>query len=370
MSKRWVAILLVAAALLTVLSQVLSHRDSSDWRANRSRRLLPFPWKDAVAFELVRPGGETVTLFRPAGGEWRIALADDLSDLVDLTVVDEMSAFATLAWREPLPRPQPVNPDTALRLTATSVEGQRVEMLFGDAADTLRSVVVDGDDSAVYGIPQDLLKFLEWPADRLRSLRLAAASSGSTPVRIVLDPAGGDEGLRLEMERRPEGWQLVQPLAWPVDESRVDLLLRWFDRLGADAIVAETVEDAAEYGFDADSALVEIELDTLDGRLRRRIRFSQPSAESESVYALVEGRTPLFTVSSHTLEGVFLTDIVDRPKEWRNLYRSRSIDILEGESPDLLVIEQLLPEPAPLRLERLRDQAGIRWRGVLERSGT
>ncbi len=229
MPRRHVAILVLVAIALTVTSLALSRRDSRDWRANRSRRLFPFPWQDAASVRIDRPGRDTLSFTRPTGGEWQIELGDGLADSLDPTAVQALEALVTMSWREPLrDRPAP-NPDRAVAITAGNASGLKVVIRLGDAMQNLRAATVDADDSVVYGVNQDLLAFLDWPDSRFRNLNLATGPNNAKPDRITLTP-GAAPDLSVTLERTPDGWRQTVPVNWPVDETRLDLLLRWIDR--------------------------------------------------------------------------------------------------------------------------------------------
>lgn len=368
MTRRRVFILVLAAVVLTLFSVGLSRRDSSDWRANRTRRLFPFPLKDLTSVTIARPDGDTVEFFRPPGGEWRIRLGEDLADSLKNTVVEDLTALATLVWREPLKGATAPDPDKAVILTAGGVGGQQVTLAFGSALGNMRAVTVDGDDSVVYGVNQDLLKFLDLPRGRYRNYNLALGGPGVRPNRVVLDPAGDDENLRLVIERTPEGWAMTGPVSWPADDSRVDMLLRWLERLSADGIAAEKSADLDWFGFTPQAARVEVQYDIPDGVATRRILFGG-DAEEGRLYAMVEGRDPIFFVPTGALEEISLDAAQKYPEQWRNFYRRRTINLVGDDSPLAITIERLLPQPAKLTLEAGRDAASVKWRGTLEQGG-
>ncbi len=371
MSKRHTLILVLAAVCLTAFSVALSRRDSRDWRANRSRRLFPFPWQDTVSITLARPGGKTLRFEKPPRREWQIRLDGDLMDTLSYSAIDEFAALATLTWREPMKDARPTDPDRATVLTAVSAGGQKVRLLFGDIANNLRAVRVEGDNGAVYGVNRDLLKFLDWPDGRWRNFNLASAGSGRRPQKITLFPGGPNRGLRVGLERAESGWRQTEPVDWPADEARLDLLIRWIDRLRAETIEAEQAADLPWFGFGPESAFVEVEYDGPAGPARRKVEFGGAAAGGgDRVYAREDGRNPVFAVSRSALAEISLNAAADHPVLWRNFYRLRSVNVVGDELPAAVTVERLLPKPARLTLEQTRDRDGARWRGKLEESGT
>ncbi len=368
MSRRHTIILVLVALALTAFSIALSRRDSRDWRASRARRLFPFPWQDTVAITIVKPDGQTLRFEKPPRGEWQIRLDENLSDALSYRAVDEFSALATLTWREPMKDGRPPDPSRATTLSAVSAAGQTVSLAFGDTANNLRAVRVEGDD-AVYGVNQDLLKFLDWPAKRWRNLNLAAAGSGRRPKKITLCPAGGNPDLRIVLERTDAGWRQTEPVAWPVDEARLDLLLRWLDRLRAESIEAEQSADLPWFGFGPEAAWVEADYDGAAGPARRRVEFGG-EAENGRVYVREAGRKPIFAISRETLAEISLDAASVYPAIWRNFYRLRTVNAVGEELPMAVTLERLLPKPAKLTIEQIRDREGARWRGKLEENGT
>lgn len=371
MTKRGVLILTAAALALTAFSIALSRRDSSDWRATRARRLFPFPWQETSGVAITRPDGRVSRFEKAPGGEWRVRLDGELADSLSFKTVDELAALATLAWREPLREGRAPVPERAVRLTAFGAAGQRVELAFGDIANNMRAVVVDGDDSAVYGVSQDLLKFLDWPDRRHRNLYLASAESGKRPNRIALSPGAAADGnpLDIVLERRADGWRLVEPVAWPVDETRLDMLLRWIDRLRADSIEAEFAGDSEWFGFGPESPFIEIRYADGDGVLSRRVEFGREKEGGDAIYARVAGRNPIFGLDAGALSEISMDAAAEYPDQWKNFYRRRAVNVAGSEMPAAVVVERLLPSPAKITLEQVRDRDGARWRGVLEENG-
>lgn len=369
MSRRHALLLILIAVILTLCSIALSKRDSRDWRANRSRRLLPFPWQDTASVTIKKPDGETLRFDKSQGGEWRIRLPHDLSDILSHRVVDELSALATLTWREPLAEPRPIDPATAVTFTVVSTFGQKVEFAFGDVANNLRATIVDGDDSVIYGVNQDFLNFLEWPQWRFRNYYLATVGGGRRPTTIELMPAGGDPGLRIALEHTDAEWRQTEPVAWPVDESRLEMLLRWIERLRAESIEAEMSGDLEWFGFGPESAYVEAAYDVPGGgEVRRRVEFGK-ATDTGGVYARVVGRDPIFAIPGESLAEISLNVAADHRELWRNFYRQRNLNAIGDTLPSVIVVEKLLPSPVKLTMENIRDRDGTRWRGKLESEG-
>ncbi|MCL2000039.1 MAG: DUF4340 domain-containing protein [Planctomycetes bacterium] len=365
MSRRHTVILILAAVFLTAFSVALSRQDSRDWRATRSRRLFPFPWQDTVSIAIAKPGEETLRFEKNTRGEWRILLADDQADTLSYSAIDEFAALATLTWREPIPEGREPDPDQAATLTAVSIGGQTLRLIFGDIANHLRAVRVDGDYGVVYGVNRDLLKFLDWPPERWRNFNLASAGSGRLPKKITLFPGGVNPELKIGLELGDSGWRQTIPVAWPVDETRLELLLRWLDRLRAESIEAEMTADLAWFGFGPDSAFVETEYDGPAGLAIRRVEFGTDAGDGR-IYAREDGRTPVFAVSRSMLAEISLDAAAAYPVPWRNFYRFRSINAVGEELPAAITVERLLPKPAKLNIEQPRDRDLAKWRGRLE----
>ncbi len=367
MSKTRTLIFIVLALALTLTSLALSRRDSRDWRANRSRRLFPFPWQDAAGIVIKRPGGEELVFSRKPGGEWQIRVGDDLQDSLNPAAAQAVEALATLAWREAQSGRKAPDPGQAVTLTATSQSGQKVSFAFGDVQNNLRAAVIDNSPEPVYGVNQDLLNFLDWPQERFRNLHLASPPGSLKPKRISLVPGGGDASLAITLERTPAGWRQTLPIPWPVDEARLDLLMRWLDRLRGDAIAAEQSGDLAWFGFTPDSTRIEVWYDAPEGEVRRRIEIGK-EAEPGHVYIRDAGRNPIFSLPAEILAEISIDVAREHPVLWRNFYRKRALDLLEGKTPESIVVERLLPEPEKLTLLPVNDAAGQRWQGTLETS--
>ncbi len=368
MSRRSVLLLIIGAVLLTSLSLALSRRDSRDWRANRSRRLFPFPWQDATALQIARPNGEVLKFAKNAKGEWQILLPDNLADYLANQAVDEFAALATLTWREPLRDGKPPKADQATVITATSAAGLTLNLAMGEVSNNLRAVVVDGDESTVYGVSQDLLKFLDWPDERFRKFTLANAGTGQRPNQIVLSPAGNKPELRIVLKQEADGWRLKAPVDWQVDATRLDMLLRWVDRLRADSIEAEMSADLEWFGFTPESAFVEASYPGPTGETKRRVEFGGEAGEG-TIYARETSRTPIFALPLSILSEISLDAAAQYPELWRNFYRRRLLNAIGDELPSEVAIERLLPTPAKLTITHTRDRDGDKWKGTLEEAG-
>ncbi len=361
MAKRIVLFLMVAAVALTAFSLALSRRDSRDWRANRSRRVFPFPWQDTVFFSIRTPDGQVREFSKDPGMDWTIVLDDGVRDTLSNFAVDELSALATLCWREPLPGAAPPDPAHSTLITATSASGQVLHLLLGKPSQTMRPAIINDDTDIVYGVRQEYLRFLDWPLERFRKFTLANAGTGSRPNKIVLAPPGNDPHTRLVLEQDADGWQVRSPVVWPADPARMEALLRWVDRLRADAIAVEQTNDPKQYGFTPDSAYVETSFPSPAGPLHRRVEFGLP-AEGGGLYARVVSRPPVFIISRSALAEISLDIGQDQPEVWKNLYRRSSIDLL-GDAPfSGITIEQLLPEPKSLTIEPHGERDG--WLGL------
>ena len=369
MSKRNVLMLLLAAVLLTAFSVALSKRDSRDWRANRSRRLFPFPWQDTVSLTIEKPDGQRFDFKKLPKGEWQILLPDDLQDVLNYRAVDSLSALATLTWREPLQDGAAPVPGQAVRMTAVSNSGQRLSLAFGEVRNNLRAVCVDDDASTVFGVNQDLLNFLDWPSDRFRNYYLASAGGAAKPKRILIAPPGGDENLRIELVRAENGWEQIRPVRWPVDETRLDILIRWAEKLRAASIEAEMSGDLEWFGFDEKSAYVEVTFDNPAGEIARRVDFGKEIDDSR-MYARVEGRSPIFSIPSEVFEEASLNIAAEHPGLWKNFYRQRAMNVVGDVIPASVTIERLLPTPSKLTVTQVRDRDIVRWTGSLESGGT
>ncbi len=386
MSRRQALILACIAVALTAFSVALSRRDSRDWRASRSRRLLPFAWRDAARAAITRADG-TIRIFRDRDGggaeQWKLELPEDLSDDLNPNATESLAALATLAWRERVAgREAPVpGGKGAVTLDVTSAAGESVSITLGEVRDGLRSAVVDGDGTAVYGVNQNLVAFLDWPRERFRSMLLAAPGQGARPKRIVLSPAGagdgaGDDpkrGLTVALEERDEGWFMTEPVEWPVDENRLDILVRWLDRLRAESIAAEMTGDPEYFGFDGRSAFVEAWFDAPEapgGAVRRRVEFGGAAGDGEGgIYARETGRDPVFTLPKEALAEISLDIAAEHPEAWRNFFRRRGLDRVGIETPSRIVVEKLLPEPAKLTVTHSPDPENPGWTGTLEEGG-
>ncbi len=353
MHRRLVLILVVAALLLTAFSIALSRRDSRDWRANRSRRLLPFPWQDAVAVDVSRPGRDGIGLRRDDEGRWMVRIADDISDAVNPDAMEELSALATLTWREPAPGRTPPDPDNSVVLTVTAASGQTASFAFGDIENSRRAACIDGDATVVYGVNQDLLDFLDWPRERFRSDLLFDTAHGGQPDAIVLAPVASDPSLTVRLERGADGWRLAEPVSWPADAARIDLLLRWLGRLRVDGVAAEMAGDLEWFGFDPPAAYAEAWYNRPQRKpIIRRVEFGK--VEENRVYVRETGRSAVFTIPAQVLAELSMD----------------AANLVGDGNPDTVIVERLLPEPEKLTLTRSIDVDGQHWSGLVERGGT
>lgn len=365
MSRRYVAILVLVAVALTCFSIALSRRDSRDWRANRSRRLLPFPWQDTVGVTIARQNGETLKFSRGSGMDWLVEQEDGNTDALNSAVSEDLAALATLARRDPYPDRQPPSQDAAVSLVATNQAGQQARLDFGDVQDNIRAVVVDGDRSVVYGVNQNLLAFLDWPVERLRSMYLASVAGGIEPDKIRLAPEADDPSLIIALERQAGGWRMTTPADWPADPARIDLLLRWLDRLHAETIATETPKNLEVYGLDAPTGFIEAEYLLPDGKLIRHVDLGKESGTG-GIYARVKDREPVFVVSKETLGEISMIAVKNHAALWKNFFRRRNLDLLDDPGPVLHRIEQLLPESAALTIEKTSRGDAVEWVGRLE----
>lgn len=351
MTRRLVCILVVIAMLLTAFSFALSRRDSRDWRANRSRRLLSFPWQDVIAVTITRHDGQTLRCRREPGTEWKVELGSGRFDVLDSRVSDSLAAFATLTWREPAPDRLPPNPGESVSLVAENSFGQEIRLDFGEVQNSIRSVIVDGDESVVYGVNQDLLSILDWKEDQLRNMYLASVYGGRSPERIFLSPQPGDSSLDVVLEKRFGGWVLSQPVEWPADKVKVDLLLRWLDRLRADSVASEAPVERTSFGLRQPTARIEAIFSTPEGLVRRKIDFGG-TFEAGNLYASVDGREPVFTMPKDSLVEISMNLAATHPDLWRNFYRKRSVDMIGGTTPVAFHIERLLPTRSVLEIKK------------------
>lgn len=369
MSKRAVSIVFLVAVALTAFSFFLSRRDSEDWRSSQARRLFPFPWRDVVAVRIVKPDGRQIDLERQPGEEWRIALGDENSDSLNPQAAEELSALVMLPWRQPLAGVAPPDPDGAVRLTASGVGGDQITLFFGPLHGNLLTVSSDDDPGTVFGVVPDLAKVLDWPEARFRNLFLVA-EPGRRPSRLVLHPAGSEDGDNLVVARAGGAWRLVQPVDWPAESSRVEQLLAWLDRLQAEEIVSDRIEDPAAFGFGPDSAAVEVHYEDETAPVVKRVEFGDVSPDApESLYARAAGRNALFTVPKFILAEVALNQPAGHLREMADFYRLRMFDILGPPPPRRLVVERLLPVPERLVIERGGERNDAKWTGTLERGG-
>ncbi|MDR1519160.1 MAG: DUF4340 domain-containing protein, partial [Planctomycetota bacterium] len=236
MHKRLAIGLSLAAVCLSLVSFALSRREDDEWNAGRSRRLFPFPWEEAVSVRLDRPLGSEF-FDRATNGGWRLRLPDGGGDVLAREAAEALAALAALAWREPLAAAGARPAEGGAReLTVTAAAGQSLKLRLGGEADNILAVTADGDGTVAYGVRRELFDFMDWPAERFRELSLLPAESGSRLTEIVVSPAGGDPALRLRLRRGEDGWRLEEPLSWPADEARLDLLIRWVDKLRAAAV--------------------------------------------------------------------------------------------------------------------------------------
>lgn len=366
MTRRQALALSLVALVLTAFSVALSTRDSRDWRASRTRRLLPFPWKDARKAVVKRPDGD-IALFRDADGQWKLELQDNLSDNLNPNATEALAALATLAWREKIAEREPPDPKDAVTLAVVAATGQTVSITLGDVRNGLRSAIVDGDAANVYGVNQNLVAFLDWPRRRFRSMLLAAPGGGAKPVKITLSPADPERGLDVTLEQREKGWAMLRPVAWPVDENRLDIIVRWLDRLRAESIAAEMAGDLEYFGFGGGSAFVEATYKTATGEIHRKIEFGGDAGDGK-IYARETGRSPIFTLPREALAEISLDLAAKHPDAWRNFFRQRALDRIGHETPEWIVVEKLLPEPVKLTIARAAAPAAG-WKGTLEENG-
>ncbi len=397
MFRRQAYALAAIASLLTLCSLALSGLDAGALNAGRARRMAPFPWSGTVKAVIRRAGG-TVSLFRDGDGRWKVELPHGAADDLSPDAEDALAAFAALAWREPVSgREAPGGAAPVLALAGA--DGTSVAIAFGEVRDGLRSAAVTasgdgGGGGAVYGVHQDLAAFLDWPEERFRSLLLA--SGGGTgrdaqPDRIRLSPADPARALDILLERRDAGWIMTEPVVWPVDENRLELLLRWLQRLRAEGIAAEMTGDPEYFGFDGRVPFVEARYPAPEGEAGgdggariRRVEFGAPvdgdapgtdARGAGRIYARETGRSPVFVLPRDAMAEISLDIAPQHPEAWRHFFRRRSLDRLGGDSPAWICVEQLLPRYAKLTLALADDAASSGtaepggWTGTLEADG-
>ena len=368
MSKRSVAILIVAALALTGISLALSRRDSGDWRASQARRLFPFPWRDVASIRIERPSGETVDLAREPGEEWKIILANNRRDSLNHNAEEELSALVMLPWREPRENAARPDPARSARVSAASFAGEAVTLVIGPDENGGPPVVeIDGEPGVVFGIAPDLARPLDWPPERFRNLGLAIGGPGKRPVRIILSPG---PALTVDLTREGNAWFLKSPVDWPAESGRIAYLLGWLDRLRADSIAADGVDDPEGFGFGPESIFVETHFEDESGRTVRRVEFGgQVDGSPDQLYARVNGREPLFTVSRFVFDEIGMNQAATHPSAWADFYRRRSLDLLTPGLPRRVTVERFLPVPERLVIER-DEEDETKWMGTLEKGGT
>ncbi|MDR1520271.1 MAG: DUF4340 domain-containing protein, partial [Planctomycetota bacterium] len=165
--------------------------------------------------------------------------------------------------------------------------------------------------------------------------------------------------------RGEDGWRLEEPLSWPADEARLDLLIRWVDKLRAAAVETDAPGDPGEYGLGSVAAYVEAARAEPGGTRRGRVIFGWKTAAGRR-YARVEGRSPVFSVPAGTTDEIYLDEAAAYPKVWRDFYRRRSLNLAGGAIPSEIVIERLRPFPVRLIL---RPAGAGGWSGRLEEKG-
>ncbi|MDR1534715.1 MAG: DUF4340 domain-containing protein [Planctomycetota bacterium] len=365
MHKRLAAVLGSAALALALFSLAISRPGEEGGANGPTRRLFPFPWREARSVRLERPGG-TVRLDQAAGGEWRIRLPAG-GDLLNQESVDALAALAALAWREPLanfgPGPAPAGPK--IRLAVAASGGRSLALEIGEFAGRILAVTDLAEPGRPFGISRDLFPFLDWPEDRFREFFLFSPGFSARPREITVSPAGGGRSApRLRLRRGDSGWRLEEPLSWPADEGRIDLLLRWLEKLRATSIEAEAAGDPGWFGFQPDSPHVEALYEESGRPIRRRVEFGGRNGNG-GIYARVAGRRPIFAVPGETLSEISLDAAENYPKVWRDFYRRRTVNLAGRELPAALVIESLLPARTRLTL----TAAEGKWSGRLEENG-
>ncbi len=371
MTKRFLLIILTVMAALTVFSLALSRRDSEDWRSSQVRKLFPFPWRDVANIRIERPQLNPVVLEKDGKGDWQMQIDGVGLDSANPHAIDELSALVMLPWREPLEGAPTPDPEQSLRLTMTSLAGEKITMLFGAVAGNRLAAASADDPESVFGVVPELARVLEWPETRFRNFYLAHVGQEKKVERITLSPARPGPAETIELVSEQHDWRQSKPVSWPVSSSQISMLLGWVERVQAEGIAAEEAADPLAYGFSPDSPVVELVYSGEYGKKTVHIQFgSLPDENSDSLYARTLERNPVFIVPKYYFDQLYLDQVNDHPHSWANIYRKRDIDLLETTEPNRIVVEKLLPDPLRLTIERTGEGGRAQWQGSLEAGGT
>lgn len=362
MSRKASVILFLLALALTGASIWLSRQDSTEWRANRARKLFTCAWKDVVSVIITPKDGETVELERQ-GNRWMVRLDGDLFDLASMQALAEVEAMVALAWRDKSALSRPPG-DDATQIAVTDQWGTKFVLRLDKAVDGMRNAVMSSEGENTLVVPESMVRFAEWPRSRFRSLDLFQLD-GTALSGVVLRPDATSEADVVELRKEPDGWRVVKPFLWEADPARLDRLERLLRDLRASDVAAEKVDDSAWFEIGDDSESIMVQAESGSGVVQQTVQFGKPDGNG-AVFAKVDGRNPVFLIPLSVLSDLPLLQAGKHKAEWRDFYRRRGVDLLGADLPGVITVESLLPHPRKLTIDLGKATSSGAFTALLE----
>jgi len=202
--------------------------------------------------------------------------------------------------------------------THVVLEGKgRHEFLFGSVTPLGKDVFVRvNQDERVLVVSGDLYASIPRTADDIRSRRLVGDSEGSVNAIEIRAP----ERPFIKLSKESGTWRLVQPLAAPAADVKVETLLGMLAEARVSRFIWPTVSNVMDvveseaafrtrlgvYGLGADSGVqIQLQFERTDEPVR--IAFGIPVKETEGfTYVLMHGGTAIGAVSNTVVEAARL----------------------------------------------------------------
>lgn len=362
MRPRVSLLLFTLALLLTAVTIGLLHQRSV--APPPVGRAISFPLSVIESMELYR--GETCYArfsLHPEKG-WEVEIPElQVRDVADSLAVEDLLAFIQRVYTQPVHVTRQdaglADLSKAIQFVVSS-EGANESVFLGrlTADGRRRYFLLDRAPEVVHVVDASLTRVFDREATSLRSLDLFDLRNG--PERLILHPGGSDgENRAIIFERSDRGWVITQPVRWPAEPEQIERLLRLCQMLRAREVMAERASDLSPFGLGPEAPRVIVRVGGKD----QTVRFgnscpsppspSQEGGEGEAtvevggVYAIREGRDPIYRVSESLLRETTQNEV--------RRYRRLPLDLLEEGEPTTI---EIIGEEGTLSLT-LRDQTWV-----------